>query len=288
MIVLAAAAFGTSAPVASDLDRAVDFLSLSRAARDGDSVSVRVLLDRGVDPNGPRLDASGLGARLTDTYERPLQAASGHGHADVVDLLLARGADPEWCCCSCVTALHSAILGGHEMVVRSLLQGGADPGRPYEDGRSCGDLARNLGHQDIASLLDRAAEPSAGTVAGSYHTVSESEWNQELVLSADGGARLLQTNWIAGEPETLSTREYSGTWSLDGPVVSVKLSRVSGSCDDGVFTAKFVYAEALSLQDLGRTETVPGLVPRPKTREGTPVWPGKMWRTEALGALDWP
>ncbi len=153
-LIVGAAILGSSLVVATDLtDRAVDFLSLSRAARDGDMISVKALIRRGVDPNGVEFDGSNAASYLAHDYDRPLQAAAEHGHADIAAFLLERGAKPDWCCCSCVTALHLAILGGHEKVVAALLEGDADASLPFEDGRSCLEVATDLGHDSIAALL---------------------------------------------------------------------------------------------------------------------------------------
>ena len=159
VVILAVAVSGGSLSLAADLtDRAVDFLSLSRAARDGDLISVKVLIKRGVDPNGVEFVGNNAASYLAHNYERPVQAAAEHGHPEVVAFLLERGANPDWCCCSCVTALHLAILAGHEEVVATLLKGGADSNRPFEDGRSCVKLAEDLGQNTIAKLLAGNAE----------------------------------------------------------------------------------------------------------------------------------
>ena len=83
----------------------VDFRSMSRAASDGDIESVKILLNRNVPPDGispddiktldsyPKLNT--LDEELlyyTDTYVRPIQAASEKGHFEIVKLLLKK-----WC-----------------------------------------------------------------------------------------------------------------------------------------------------------------------------------------------
>ena len=76
------------------------------------------------------------GANPNSGYSRwsPLHAAAVAGNADIVQVLLAAGANPRihqgW------TALHVAAWSGNRAVVQALLGAGADPGRGDEDGRT--------------------------------------------------------------------------------------------------------------------------------------------------------
>jgi hypothetical protein len=79
----------------------------------------------------------------------PLLIAANNGDPGMVELLLARGADPEvtfagkgeakgW------TALHAAVAGGDGECVHALMGAGCDPDRLAADGRSVLFLARDL------------------------------------------------------------------------------------------------------------------------------------------------
>lgn len=124
------------------------FLALIEASKKGNVRSVRALLRRGVDVDGRDV---GDGVAPTD---RPLAVAAQHGHLDVVRVLLSAGASPDWCCCSCVTALHYAIRAGYPKVVARLLEAGADPGIPYDGELPTLELARRSGNPEIVRLVE--------------------------------------------------------------------------------------------------------------------------------------
>jgi ankyrin repeat protein len=124
------------------------FMALVAAAEKGNARSARALIRGGVD-----VDGRDVGDDVAPT-NRPLAVAAEHGHLDVVELLLAAGARPDWCCCSCVTALHYAIRGGHAKIVARLLDAGADPTRRYDGKLSPLELARQAGNPEIVRLLE--------------------------------------------------------------------------------------------------------------------------------------
>ncbi len=151
-------------------DDVVDFRSMSRAAFSGDIASVKVLLKRGIPPNGispdgihvegdydPEEVSESMLLYHTSTYIRPIQSAAEAGNGDIVKLLLAHGANPNWCCCDCVTALHLAILNGHKDVANLLIEHGADfnvplttPEKKYN---SCLELAQEMGLKSTVDLI---------------------------------------------------------------------------------------------------------------------------------------
>jgi ankyrin repeat protein len=124
------------------------FMALISAAEKGNVRMARSLIRGGVD-----VDGRDVGDDVAPT-NRPLAVAAEHGHLDVVDLLLTAGASPDWCCCSCVTALHYAIRGGYVKIVARLLDAGADPTRREEGKLSPLELARNSGNAEIERLLE--------------------------------------------------------------------------------------------------------------------------------------
>src|SRR5262245_28557487 len=72
------------------------FRSLNDAATKGDVRTVQALLRGGVD-----VDGRDVGDDVAPT-DRPLRGAAAAGHLEVVNVLLAWGANPDWCCCACV------------------------------------------------------------------------------------------------------------------------------------------------------------------------------------------
>src|SRR6185503_12965806 len=75
-------------------DRAVDFMSMSRAAANCDIVLVKVLIDRGTPVNWSADQAKTDAGYLAGQTSPPLWTASESGCLDIVELLLKRGAWP--------------------------------------------------------------------------------------------------------------------------------------------------------------------------------------------------
>ncbi|MDX2646548.1 ankyrin repeat domain-containing protein [Streptomyces sp. PA03-1a] len=132
--------------------------ALVRAARSGETGTVRRLLRRGASPELP--DADGT---------TPLYAASVHGAADVVGLLLTAGAlpDTESGHGDEGTPLCGAACWGHTGTVRRLLAQGADPRLREDHGTGLTPLewAGRGPYPETAALLRAAADsrpPTAG------------------------------------------------------------------------------------------------------------------------------
>jgi ankyrin repeat protein len=125
--------------------------ALYLAARQGNSVAIRLLIDAGADihvdaVNGPVLitaafegqreivemlldtgaEINATGSLWDDDETTALMAAADRGHLDVVELLVERGATVNQLNSHGEFALHSAAAGGHPEVVRLLLENGAD------------------------------------------------------------------------------------------------------------------------------------------------------------------
>jgi len=123
-------------------------LALFAAAGRGDALLTKQLLDRGADPN-----------KRTDFGHYAIHEAAG-GHKDVVDLLLAAGADVnvrvspkgpdspnQW------TPLHYAAYGGHAEIGRALLGKGADVNARDLWGKTPLHYAREQNKTDMLKLL---------------------------------------------------------------------------------------------------------------------------------------
>lgn len=178
---------------------------LAAAAGAGHAAVVALLLQHGADPRrslaeGTRpLDWAAWGGHrkvveqllahdpelldLPGERERTaLGAAAAGGHTELVDLLLACGADPEKASATGITALEwpahnghwetlehllartgkpdaasrallAAAYGGQEKVVRALLARGADPRQQRSDGANSLDLASGMGHVAVVKAL---------------------------------------------------------------------------------------------------------------------------------------
>jgi len=129
------------------------FQALLRAVDRDDLRSVRKMVKEGVDVDGKKAGDDFVPSN------RPLMRAARKGNLQMVKLLLKAGALPDWCCCSCVTALHEAVEQGHADVVNTLLKAGADPSIPFAGEIPTLDLAKKTGNARIINLVqERLAE----------------------------------------------------------------------------------------------------------------------------------
>jgi uncharacterized protein len=103
--------------------------------------AVRLLLERGADPN--------VLSRADIAKVPPLGTAAFAGSTPLARLLLDSGADPNVRGEGGFTALHSAAQSNDEELARLLLERGADPAAAAEDGRRPADLG-------LAELLSQA------------------------------------------------------------------------------------------------------------------------------------
>ncbi|SJZ94078.1 ankyrin repeat domain-containing protein [Novilysobacter spongiicola] len=121
------------------------------AAIVGDADAVRRLLDLGLSPDA--MDAQGCTALLR---------AAGGGHRAVVDLLLARRADPTVAAESGATALSAAVSMRHAEIVDRLLAAGAELEQRLPGGVTVLMVAAALGLPDlVARLLAAGADVHA-------------------------------------------------------------------------------------------------------------------------------
>lgn len=142
---------------------------------------VRLLLDRGADcPLMHKaafygqtelirrqfyVEGTDVNARGAAGYA-PLHFAALSGHAEVIDLLLTRGADVRACADVLfrATPLHLAALGGHAEVVALLLAKGADANDMDVHGQTALHGAVRSGRADLVELLlDHGADANATT-----------------------------------------------------------------------------------------------------------------------------
>jgi ankyrin repeat protein len=124
---------------------------LAAAAFNGSTDSVEALLKFGADPNA--LDDDGSAAIIY---------AAGHGYAPVVAQLLQAGADVNRRYAHGLTALmwaagHDASAGVDdiEATIKTLVDHGAALDLKDDRGKTAADIARDLGHERAAKLLER-------------------------------------------------------------------------------------------------------------------------------------
>ena len=154
---------------------------LMRAAREGDPVAVRELLEAGSDPN-----ARGGSQGLT-----PLIVSAANGHREVVELLLSHWASLEVADSSDMTPLMNAVLFDQPAVAqvlldhganvnastastsmtplmfatttttaKLLLQNGADASLRSRENKTAVDYAERLGRVELAAVIRMAERPS--------------------------------------------------------------------------------------------------------------------------------
>ncbi len=115
--------------------------------------AAKVLADRAEAPalagrsrEAAKPEAAGLQAEILE--------AAREGNAQRVQILLNAGASVNSRDALGRTPLIWAVLGGHEVLVRRLIEAGADKGIVDRDGLTALQCARRLGYTAIASLLE--------------------------------------------------------------------------------------------------------------------------------------
>ena len=112
------------------------FTALHRAAADGATALIGLLLQAGADPNA-----------RSNYGETPLHSAVAANHPEAAALLLSRGADPNIALPIGLTPLHWAVIRGYHPLIAALLRAGADPDHADQNGRTPRDWARIKGFE---------------------------------------------------------------------------------------------------------------------------------------------
>lgn len=129
---------------------------LPAAAQAGDQAATLRLIELGLPLDA--CDAQGCTALLR---------ASGGGHLDLAQELLARGADPARVALSGATCLSAALSRGHDPLVQLLLAHRADPDQPLPNGVTPLMVAAALGQaKGVQALLAHGAKAGATDLDG--------------------------------------------------------------------------------------------------------------------------
>ena len=122
------------------------FTTLGLAAFLGGPDAVRILLERGANPDDDAENPFGV---------RPVHAASAAHDHDTMRLLLDAGADPNQRQQGGFVPLHEAAHSDDVEMARLLLDHGADPALAADDGRDARRIAADDGSARVAALLGR-------------------------------------------------------------------------------------------------------------------------------------
>ena len=132
-------------PEARDVRTPEGFTPLGLAAFLGGPDTVRVLLDKGADPDDDADNQFGV---------RPVNAAAAAHDHETMRLLLEAGADPDAQQQGGFTPLHEAAHTDDVEMARLLLEHGADATIKAADGRDTARMAADDGNTRVAALLN--------------------------------------------------------------------------------------------------------------------------------------
>ena len=168
--------------------------NIHEAAAEGNIKRVKQHLVEGVDVN----------AKFKDGWT-PLHMAAEGGHREIVDLLIAKGADINatagagdgvgW------TPLHEAAEGGHKKVVELLILKGADINAKNGDGRTPLDLAIEHKNAEIADTLRKHGGKKSGELKAGKETPSKGD--DKNSTTANPVKKLTLEEKVVGEYESI-------------------------------------------------------------------------------------
>jgi ankyrin repeat protein len=119
-------------------------------------------------PASPYPEMIGYDYYNSEAFEPPLKFAVENGEFSVAKALLKNGANVNWCCCACETALHVAIKKKNIEMVGMLLEAGADTHQIYNLEMDALELASRHSTKEIEELIrvhNKPISPSADAPA---------------------------------------------------------------------------------------------------------------------------
>jgi ankyrin repeat protein len=177
--------FSTLLLAASLTFGAVGDLRLIDAVKKSDARTVRSLITAKVDVNSTDVDGS-----------TALHWAVQRENVELVDLLLASGANPKSATRYNITPLFLACMNGNAAIVERLLKAGVDPNAAAEEGETALMTAAMTGKADVIKvLLDRGADvaakdPAKGQTALMWAAAEGNTAAVELLLNAKADIQL--------------------------------------------------------------------------------------------------
>uniref|UniRef100_A0A9J8APR5 Ankyrin repeat domain 50-like n=1 Tax=Cyprinus carpio carpio TaxID=630221 RepID=A0A9J8APR5_CYPCA len=232
--------------------------ALHVAAWRGDLEGIELLLKYGADPNARDLDG-----------RPPLHSVAWRGHAAAGRLLLrAKGLNVDLACKQQgATALSIAAQEGHAEIVAMLLEKGAEPDHVDRYGRSPVKVAGKQGHFTIVQLLESyGAKPISGLVpftpsgAPNNSYLSAIFKTQASISSGEVG--------VDGVPATSSpssTSVSASTASTAERFHSMPASQTSSSTCHSLATVQTVPADSLNFIQQIQQHSLPRCRSRPST-----------------------
>jgi ankyrin repeat protein len=131
--------FPPSTDTDSDAPNPIPPIPLDLAVQEHETAIVKLLLDRGADPN------------LRDAWDDPLTDAATADNVEIMALLFEHGGGK-----SKDDALRKAAEAGKKKAVAFLIAHGADP-KQFWDGKTLSQDVADEGHPDIAAILTKAS-----------------------------------------------------------------------------------------------------------------------------------
>lgn len=116
-------------------------------ARDGETVALAQHLDEGVPATA-----------INESGDSLVMLAAYYGQLETVEMLLARGADPNHTNDRAQTPLAGAVFKGNVAIVRALLAAGADPNAGFP---SAIEAAQMFGKTELLGLFAGGEQASA-------------------------------------------------------------------------------------------------------------------------------
>lgn len=159
--------------------------ALPEIASNGNIDLAKKVLDRGADVN----------AICRSPYQTALQAAASGGLAEMVQLLLKHGADPNYIGGVYGTALHAAISNGSLETIKHLVDAGADVNSPYgqePEGTPLQAACLKMDEETVRYLLGHGAKVNLETPCGEFGSALQAavtkNWGPVVRLLLDSGA----------------------------------------------------------------------------------------------------
>ncbi len=122
--------------------------TLLSAAKDGETESVKLLCESGVNPNSKNIDGT-----------TAIHSASKNGHYSTVEYLIKEAkVDVNITDRQFNTALHEAARNGHTDIVKLLCESGLDPNSKNSDGTTALHSASSNGHNSTVEYLVKEAK----------------------------------------------------------------------------------------------------------------------------------